>query len=164
MIMLLRKSQKSDIQFMRAMLYEAVFWRASDQKPSIREGLAYPEVSKVLTDWGKRTGDTAVVGTIDDKSVGAAWYRYWTEKNTIRGYIDESTPVFVIGVHQDYRRQGIGGKMIEWLIAEAGKQSVQRVSLMVSKDNHAINLYRKQGFVEYADKDDSLIMVRDIPI
>ena len=87
---------------------------------------------------------------------------FWTDGNFIRGYIDEITPVLVIGVQSDYRHQGIGTKMIEWLIDYASKHSIQKISLMVSKDNYAINLYRQQGFLEYADKGDAFIMVRKI--
>ena len=162
MNILLRDSQHSDIPFLRKMLYEAVFWRASVDKPSFEEGLAYPEVSKALADWGERDGDTAVVATINSIPVGAAWYRFWTDSNFTHGYIDESTPVLAIGVHCDYRHQGIGKKMIEWLIDCASKHSIQKISLSVSKDNYAINLYRQQGFLEYADKGDAFIMVRKI--
>jgi ribosomal protein S18 acetylase RimI-like enzyme len=156
----LRKSQHADIPFLREMLYEAVFWRDSVNKPSFEEGLAYPDVSKSLADWGNRDGDTAVVATTNSVPVGAAWYRFWTDDNFIRGYIDEITPVLVIGVHIDYRHQGIGTKMVAWLIDDASQQSIQEISLMVSKDNFAINLYRQHGFVEYADKGDAFIMVR----
>jgi ribosomal protein S18 acetylase RimI-like enzyme len=162
MNILLRDSQHSDIPFLRKMLYEAVFWRASVNKPSFEEGLAYPEVSKALADWGKRDGDTAVVATSNSIPVGAAWYRFWTDSNFTRGYIDESTPVLAIGVHSDYRHQGIGKKMIEWLIDYASKHSIQKISLSVSKDNYAIDLYKQQGFLEYADRGDAFIMVREI--
>lgn len=60
MIILLRESQSADIPFLREMLYEAVFWRERANKPSLEGGLAFPEVSKVLADWGEREGDTAV--------------------------------------------------------------------------------------------------------
>ena len=160
MNILLRESQHSDIPFLRKMLYEAVFWRVGVNKPSFEEGLAYPDVNKSLADWGKRNGDTAVVAIVNSISVGAAWYRFWNDGNFIRGYIDETTPVLVIGVHGDYRHQGIGTKMIEWQIDQASMYSIQRISLMVSKDNCAINLYRQQGFLEYADKGDAVIMVR----
>ena len=162
MNVLLRESQHSDIPFLRKMLYESVFWRASVNKPSFEEGLAYPDVSKSLADWGERDGDTAVVATINSMPIGASWYRFWIDGNFIRGYVDEMTPVLVIGVHSDYRHQGIGTKMIEWLIDYASKQAIQKVSLMVSKDNYALNLYRQQGFQEYADKGDAFIMVRKI--
>jgi ribosomal protein S18 acetylase RimI-like enzyme len=162
MNILLRKSQNSDIPFLREMLYEGVFWRASPNKPSFEEGLAYPDVNISLADWGERDGDTAVVALVNSIPVGAAWYRFWTDDNFIRGYIEEITPALVIAVHRDYRHQGIGKKMIDWLIDYASKHSIQKISLMVSKDNYAINLYKQQGFQEYADKGDSLLMVRNI--
>ncbi|UCG24116.1 MAG: GNAT family N-acetyltransferase [Chloroflexota bacterium] len=158
----LRESQLADIPFLNEMLYEAVFWRASASRPSFDEGLAYPEVSRSLAYWGERDGDTSVVATVHSVKVGAAWYRYWTDDNFINGYIDEMTPVLVIGVHRDYRRKGIGSKMIDWLIDRASKDAIPRISLSVSKDNYALNLYRQQGFLEYADKGDALLMVRNV--
>lgn len=162
MNIVLRKSQHSDMPFMREMLYEAVFWRDSAEKPPLEEGLAYPEVAKALAGWGERDGDTAVVATVDSIPVGAAWYRYWTDSNSIRGYMDENTPVVVIGVHCDYRHQGVGTKMMARLIERAAEHSIPTLSLAVSKDNYAINLYRQQGFYECVDKGDWFIMVREI--
>jgi ribosomal protein S18 acetylase RimI-like enzyme len=160
MKLLLRESKQADLPFMKKMLYEAVFWRASANKPSFEEGLAYPEVSKALADWGERDGDTAVVATISALQVGAAWYRYWTDDNFINGYVEEITPVIVIGVESDYRHQGIGGRMLEWLIDRASNHAIHKLSLSVSKDNHALNLYRQQGFLECADLGDAFLMVR----
>jgi len=143
------------------MLYEAVFWRATADRPSFEEGLAYPDVRKALADWGKREGDTAVVAVVDSTPAGAAWYRFWKEEDLVRGYVDEATPVLVIGVRSAYRRQGVGTRMLEWLIDYASGHGVRRISLMVAKDNYALHLYRQQGFQEYADTGDDLIMVRE---
>ena len=162
MTLQLRASQPTDFPFLREMLHEAVFWRPTANKPSFAEGLAYPDVSKVLADWGEREGDTAVVATMNAMPVGAAWYRYWTDTDFMRGYLDETTPVLVIGIHHDYRHQGIGGKLIKWLIDHAANQPIPQMSLMVSKDNYALNLYQQQGFQEYADTGDSLLMIRNI--
>lgn len=159
---LLREARPSDLGFLRRMLYEAIFWRSIGSAPSLEEGLAYPDVSNLLADWGRRAGDTAVVATVDSTPIGASWYRFWTDDNPIRGYIDEATPVLVIGVHTDYRHLGIGTKMIEWLVHRASEQAIERISLMVSKDNYAIHLYRQQGFVEYADNGDAFVMVRNM--
>jgi ribosomal protein S18 acetylase RimI-like enzyme len=158
----LRESQASDLPFLRKILYEAVFWRASPNKPSFEEGLAFPEVHKCLADWGARDGDTAVVATINSTPVGAAWYRYWTEANPIRGYLEEAAPVLVIGVLKDYRHQGIGKKMIAWLVETASQQAIPKISLMVAKDNYALNLYQQQGFQVYSETEDSFLMVRTI--
>ncbi len=162
MDILFRESLPADLPFLREMLYEAVFWRARVNKPSFEEGLAYPEVSKSLADWGKRDGDIAVVAMQNSTPAGAAWYRFWTDDNFINGYIDEKTPVLVIGVHRAYRRQGIGRKLIAWLIDYASKHAIPRISLSVSKDNHALSLYKQQGFVEYADRGEAYSMVRNI--
>ena len=162
MNILLRKARHSDLPFLKEMLYEAVFWRASTNKPSFEEGLAYPEVSRALADWGEREGDVGVVATMNSIPVGASWLSYWTDDHFINGYMDSGTPVLVIGVQRDYRHQGIGGKMIEWLVDYAAKHSIQKISLSVSKDNYALNLYRQQGFVEHMDKGDAFIMVRTI--
>lgn len=160
--MQLRQAQHTDIPFLREMLYEAVFWRDNPDKPSFEEGLAYPEVSKILADWGERDGDTAVVATINSIHAGAAWFRFWSDDDPIRGYLDENTPVLVIGVHKDHRHQGIGTRLLGWLIDYAAQHAIPKISLMVSKDNYAINLYRQQGFREYADTEDSILMVRNI--
>jgi len=148
--------------FLREMLYEGVFWRASDNKPSFEEGLAYPDVSKALADWGERDGDTAVVATINSIPVGAAWYRFWADDDSIIGYVDENTPILAIAVHRNYRTRGIGTQMIEWLIDRASKRSIQQISLSVSKDNYALHLYGQQGFREHADRGDALTMVREV--
>ena len=148
--------------FLKAMLYEAVFWRASANKPSFEEGLAYPDVSKSLADWGERDGDTAVIASLNSIPIAAAWYRLWTDSNFINGYLDENTPVLGIAVRNEYRHQGIGKKLVEWLIEYASKHSVQNISLNVAKDNFAIDLYRQHGFQVVADKGDAVTMVRKI--
>lgn len=159
---ILRASNQSDMPFLRQVLYDAVFWRASANKLSFEEGLALPDVSKSLADFGKREGDSCVVATVDSVSAGAAWYRYWTDDDSIRGYIEKTIPVLVIAVHSDYRHQGIGGKMIQWLVNHASKQAISKISLSVSKDNYAIHLYRQQGFLEHRDTGDSFLMIREI--
>ena len=161
MTIALRNARPSDLAFLRRMLYEAVFWRTIPHGPSLEEGLRYPDVRGLLADWGKREGDTAVLAVLDSTCIGAAWYRFWTDDNPIRGYVDEATPVLAIGVCRDYRRQGVGSRMLEWLIDYASRHNVRRISLMVAKDNHAVRLYRQQGFLEYADEGDDLIMVRE---
>ena len=144
------------------MLYEAMFWRARADRPSFDEAFTYPDIQKALAGWGDRDGDTAVVALVESIPVGAAWYRFWNDDNFDRGYVDKHTPVLAIGIHRDYRHQGIGTQMIGWLIDYAAKQSIQRISLSVSKDNYAINLYRQQGFLEYVDTGDAFIMVRKV--
>ena len=158
----LRPSQPTDLPFMKEMLYEAVFWRDVENRPSYKEAFTFPGVAKSLADWSERVGDTAVIATLDGTPVGAAWYRYWTEENYIRGYMDDNVPVLVIGVHQNNRHKGIGTLLIAELVVQARKDSIPKMSLMVSKDNYALNLYKQQGFEIHSETEDSFTMVRDI--
>jgi len=162
MTVTLREAQLSDLEFLRAMLYQAVFWRPRPGKPSFEEGLALPDVRKALTAWGEREGDTAVVAAVDSEPVGAAWARLWTDEDYIIGYVDERTPTLGVAVHEDHRRQGIGRRLIEWMIERAAEDGVPQISLSVSKDNHALALYRALGFEQTVDRGDAFTMVRHI--
>ena len=65
-----------------------------------------------------------------------------------------------MGVRCDYRRRGVGAKLIDGLVERAAAKDIQRISLAVSKDNRALSLYRRRSFVEYADIGDTLVMTR----
>ncbi len=157
----LRKSTDNDIPLLREMLYEAVFWRKSETTPSFDEGLEYPEVKKLLENWGNKKGDTAVIAVVDSVPVGAAWFRYWTDEDSTRGYYDKNIPVAAIGIKENYRKQGIGALLLEKLSEYAAEKKINKISLCVSKDNYAIKLYRKQKFYVVEDISDSLIMIRE---
>jgi len=154
--------KESNFPFLQKMLYEAVFWRKSDNVPSFEDGLEYPGVKNALKEWSKREGDLAVLATVDLVPVGAAWIRYWTKDNNIRGYYDDRVPVLVIGVHETYRRMGVGSKLIFKLCDKAVNKNIQKISLCVSKDNHALRLYRKTGFKVISETDDSFIMEKKL--
>ncbi|EPJ46506.1 MAG: hypothetical protein OFPI_33720 [Osedax symbiont Rs2] len=162
--MLLRKSQPSDMPFLRDMLYQGVYWRAiaNDTPPAFEQALADPQVAKALAGWGECAGDQGVVAVHNSIPIGAAWYRFWTDEDNIRGYIEEDTPALIIAVHSDYRDRGVGKQLLEWLVEHAASQGIGKISLMVAKDNQAINLYRKCGFTEHADTGASVLMLRTL--
>lgn len=163
MALMIREGSSTDLAFLRSMLYEAVYWRSlqTHTNPAIEDGLAAPGVGIALEGWG-REGDTAVICSLADVPVGAAWYRKYQEPDTIRGYIDHETPVLVLAVHEEHRRCGIGTKLLRALLTKARDQSVPRISLMVSQDNPAYTLYRACGFELHARVGDSFLMTRRI--
>lgn len=159
--LVLREWIKSDIPFIKEMLYEAVFWRKSENKPTFKQAQELPKIVSALENWGNRNGDMAVIAAIEGKQVGAAWFRYWDESNQVTGYINEHIPVIAVGVAGEHRNKAIGTKMMKYLIHYAHSNSITKVSLAVSKDNYALRLYKKLGFKEYEDKGDWFIMVRN---
>ena len=143
----IREAYPGDLPFLRAMLYEAAYWRPDAERPDFDIGLQHPELVKWFAAWGKRHGDTAVIAvTQDNTPVGAAWYRFWTEDNHSYGYVDEPTPELGIGVVREYRRQGIGRDLLRALLDRARASGLQRVSLSVETDNPAQHLYTALGF------------------
>ena len=138
---------QDDYQFLREMLFEAVFWsRTDNDRPSLEKGLSYDYTKYVLVDFGSREGDIAVIAEIDGARAGAAFVRYWNDDQNIRGYIAEDIPVLVIGVVNEYRRQGVGSALIESLKSEVKENGISSISLCVTKSNVAYHLYTKQNF------------------
>jgi ribosomal protein S18 acetylase RimI-like enzyme len=155
-----RKYNQDDYQFLREMLFEAVFWsRTDDDRPSLEKGLSYDYTKHVLVDFGSREGDIAVIAEIDGARAGAAFVRYWNDDQNIRGYISEDIPVLVIGVVDDYRRQGVGSALIESLKSEVKENWISSISLCVTKNNIAYGLYTKQNFKIVQDIESSYNML-----
>ncbi len=146
MQLLIREGTLQDLPFLRQMLFEAAYWRPDVHRPALQEGLSQPEIAKLLADWG-REGDTAVIAeTVMSQSVGAAWYRYWTDDNHSYGYVSADIPELGIAVCLDWRRRGVGNTLLSALKQQACQQGVESLSLSVEKDNPAHNLYLQHRF------------------
>ena len=144
--LVIRRTRPDDTPFLREMLFEATYWRATQPRPSLEEGLARPELTKVFADWG-RPGDLAMIATDGSGDrIGAAWMRLWTAGDHTRGFVDEHTPELGIGVLKDFRRHGVGTALLLALLGRAREDSVPRVSLSVEIENVARLLYERFGF------------------
>ena len=154
-----RRYTQDDHQFLREMLFEAVFWSRIDNRPSLEEGLSFDYTKHVLVDFGTREGDCAVIAEIDGIEVGAAFIRLWNNDLNIRGYISEAIPVLVIGVVEGYRRQGVGSCLIESLKNLAKEKNYKQISLCVTKTNVAYKLYTKENFKIVEDIESSYNML-----
>lgn len=158
----IRLARREDLPFLREMLYEAVFWRMNQQPPPLEIALAWPELGKLLEDWG-RCGDTAVVAELEDGTrVGAAWYRFWARENHSYGFVDADTPELGTAVRKEVRQRGIGTAMLKALLAQARRAGIARMSLSVEQENYSRLLYEKLGLRQVAAAGDSLTMLLDL--
>ena len=153
-----RTATGADLPAIQTALAYALDWRGEggwDSPAALIEssGHAY-----LLAGWGK-TGDAAVIAVVQDRAVGAAWYRYWSKSLHSYGYIDDSTPEIGLGVDPDYRRQGVGTSLMTALLNLAVEHGVPSLALSVECDNPAVRLYRNLGFEHYADVDDAWTML-----
>ncbi len=143
----LRVGKSDDLLFLKEMLYEAVFWDRQENRPSLEELFANPEIAKILQNWNEREGDFSLIAVDEfDKLLGAAWYRFWTSSNHSYGFVDEDTPELGIAVKLEVRRMGIGKTLMNAVMKHAGEIGIKRMSLSVDPNNHARKIYEKLGF------------------
>jgi RimJ/RimL family protein N-acetyltransferase len=142
----IRPGDPGDASFLREMLYEAAFWRAGGPRPALEEGLARPDLVRLMEGWG-RPGDAAVVAeTRAGERAGAAWYRFGSAENHSYGFVAPDVPELGLAVRAGFRRQGVGARLLRALLEQAAANGIRRVSLSVELENPALALYRRIGF------------------
>jgi len=167
----IRPIAPADGPFIRQMLYAAAFWRP--RPPSLLGRLRRRAVRHVVTvglrrylelyyaEWG-RDGDTGFVGEVDERPVGAVWYRFFTDASHGDGFIDERTPELAIAVADGHRGQGIGRQLLERIAAHARADGLERIALSVDADNPARRLYASVGYREFEPEDGKGRMVLEL--
>ena len=113
-----------------------------------------------------RPGDAGVVAvTADGARLGAAWYRLFSAEEPGWGFIAVDVPELAMGVVPEARGRGIGGALLDALLAVARDQGFRALSLAVDRQNPAHRLYERKGFREadISDPTDSdMIMIADL--
>lgn len=72
--------------------------------------------------------------------------------------IDE-TPEFAISLFKGYRNQGIGSLLMSAIIEHLRERGYKQTSLNVKKENYAVKLYKKMGFVVIAEDEEDYLML-----
>ena len=154
----IRSASSQDLPHLEAMLFEAFHWSPSAPRPERSAFNEEPEFRKLLAGWSERDGDAAVVCEIDGRAIGAAWYRLWTPESHSYGFVDASTPEIAVGVDARHRSSGVGRALLTSLIQTARSAGFQALSLSVSPDNFALQLYESLGFREVGQSGTSLTL------
>jgi GNAT superfamily N-acetyltransferase len=158
-----RPGGSEDVEFIRDMLYEAACWRPDASRPPRDEVLSAPRNAIYVDDWG-RPGDAAVVAQArtDGRKIGAAWYRLMLPKDPGYGFVNAATPELSLGVVSESRGRGVGGALLKALIRTAKSQGFRTLSLGVEKDNPALQIYERHGFVRLFDTGGAWTMKADL--
>ncbi len=158
-----RIGTKSDLPFLKEMLYEAILWNQPENRPSLEEIFSHPDLNKILNDWGNREGDLSIIALdVDDQPVGAVWYRFFTLKDHSFGFVDEDIPELGIAIRKEFRGKGIGTFLMKKIIHYAKDSDIKGISLSVTPENYALRLYQKLGFHKVCDTGDAWTMLIDL--
>ncbi len=150
----IREIRPGEIPLLNDFLYEAIY---------IPEGVAAPPRSIIenedlqvyVRDFGKKANDRCRVAEVDGKIVGAVWTRVMDDY----GHIAEGIPSLAISLYKDYRRQGIGTKLLREMLQLLQRDGYPQVSLSVQKANFAFRMYQKAGFEVQKETEEEYLMV-----
>jgi GNAT superfamily N-acetyltransferase len=127
--------------------------------------MALPQVRRYFVGLG-RPGDAGVVAvTADGARLGVAWYRLFPAEEPGWGFIAVDVPELAMGVVPEARGRGLGGALLDALLALAREQRHRALSLAVDRQNPARRLYERKGFRDagISDPTDSdVTMVADL--
>ncbi len=154
----IRPANVEDVPFVATMLGESAVWRPDKPTPSGDEVMADPRYAMYLAGW-PRPGDHGLIAE-QDGSLGAAWYRTFTEASHGYGFVAEDVPELAIAVIASRRGQGIGRRLLVGLLDASLAQGYPAISLSVREANPARRLYESSGFVTIKKHGTSWTMVR----
>ncbi|MBM3679427.1 MAG: GNAT family N-acetyltransferase, partial [Actinobacteria bacterium] len=155
---IVRRGGPRDQRFLRDMLHHAYYWK--ERSPGEGPG----PVALYSKGFGRR-GDTAVVAVVEGFPVGAAWYRVFSAATPGYGFVDEATPELAIGVVPSARGKGVGSALLDALVDRARGEGRPGLSLAVDRQNAgAIALYERRGFERVRENEQTLVMLRTLPV
>lgn len=156
----IREIKPSEYEFLREMLYEAIYVPTGSEKPP-ESIVNTPQFLKYCENFGQK-GDFSFVLTDENVLVGAVWTRTFSEEEAGYGFVDEETPELSIAIKEKYRDHGFGGLMIEKLFDRLRSAGFEKISLSVDKRNRAVNLYERIGFEIISEEGTAFTMLKKL--
>ena len=137
----IREIKKDEYCLLNDFLYEAIFIPDGVSAPP-KDIIQKPELQVYVSEFGKRSGDYALVAESEDIVIGAVWVRIMNDY----GHIDDETPSFAISLYKEYRNLGIGTALMRAMLEKLRNEGYKQASLAVQKENYAVKMYIKVGF------------------
>jgi ribosomal protein S18 acetylase RimI-like enzyme len=156
----IRPATPADEPFLWEMLYQSLY--VEGQEPFPRDVVNRPQLARYVRHWG-RAGDLGFIAEDagSHQPIGAVWSRLSNAADQGFAYLDERTPELGIALLPEYRGQGIGTALLEHLL-EAAKKLYPAISLSVSPNNRALQLYKRMGFEIVDVRNEYPVMKREL--
>jgi GNAT superfamily N-acetyltransferase len=150
-MIVIRRGDRLDVPFLRSLLPHAYSRHVSALDTEI-------PISCYIDNWGRR-GDTALVAMDSGHSVGAGWYRLFSDAAHGYGYLDGQTPELTVVVVPSRQGEGIGQELLAGLLARARTDGYPGLSVAVETDYPERDNLLAQGFEPVAERGTTLTMV-----
>lgn len=113
--------------------------------------------------YGLKSTDVGIYALTNNEISAAAWIRLFKESDGITAYVNNETPVLMIGVMPNARGEGIGSLIMDQLLQEAAVMYDQ-ISVSVQLNSREVKFYERLGFVPVIDseKKDVFTMVKKL--
>jgi GNAT superfamily N-acetyltransferase len=160
-VIAVRRARARDRAFLGSMVLEAANWDPQRPPLSSEAVAAEPTLRRYLAGWPRPT-DLGVVAEADRVPVGAAWLRFLDATGPGYGFIADGIPEVSIGVAPPWRGRGIGGRLLDALVALARERAIEAISLSVETANPARRLYERHGFLPVGEDGEAITMRLDL--
>ena len=151
---ILREMKKEEYPLLDDFLYEAIYI-SDGVEPPPKSVIKLPELQEYICDFGHKEHDKAFVAEVEGNIVGAVWVRVMNDY----GHIDNDTPSLAMSLHKNYRGLGIGTALLNQLLSTLKEEGYSKISLSVQKENYAVKLYKKAGFIIVNETEEEYIML-----
>ena len=159
--MKIRQLSEKEYPILEDMLYEAIY-QPDENNLAPRNVIEIPEVNAYIKDFGSRKDDYCLVADVGGAIVGAVWVRIISGDIQGYGYVDDNTPEFAISLFKEYRNKRIGTQLMSAMIEHLRECGYTQTSLNVKKENYAVKLYKKMGFVVIGEDDEDYLMLLNL--
>ena len=105
------------------------------------------------TDYGFINTDVGIYSLTNNEISGAAWMRLYKESDKVSAFVDNVTPILIIGVMPNARGIGIGSLIMNQLLQEAAVMYDQ-ISVSIQSNSREMNFFERLGFIPIINSED----------
>lgn len=156
----IRDIRPEEYSLLEDFLYDAIYIPEGMEAPS-REVIRQPELAVYIEDFGQ-PNDWCLVAESGGFLLGTVWCRVLSGEKRGYGNVSEDTPELAISVKKEFRHQGIGKQLMREMLDLLRKKGYSDVSLSVSRENFAFEMYKSLGFQIVKEKETEALMLLEL--
>lgn len=153
------KVQTSNFNVEMEKFFLDTFYVPENMEPLPREIFSIPYYQKYFKDICSREGDYCFIAQdiLSKEVIGAAWTRIIDDIE-----VNCDAPFLLISVSAMYRGRGIGSLLLLHILNSLRNDGYTKVYLSVNRQNKAIKLYRRFGFLICNSDTENYTMVKEL--